>query len=113
MKNVIFVAQDRNVITNDERKKIREKILADGMYKIILLIINPAEKKENYLVFEGVKQIITTLELEYMESMSGLSYAEITRHRKYQSDIETMAYRMFGDYQMSGYYYYEALSFWI
>ena len=113
MKNVILVAQDRNVITNNERKRIIERILADGMYKIILLIINSAEKKEDYLVFEGVKQVITTLELEYMESMSGLSYAEITRHRKYQSDIETMAYRMFGDYQMSGYYYYEALSFWI
>lgn len=64
MKNVIFVAQDRLDITNTERKRIIETILADGAYQIILLIINPAENKEDYLAYEGVKQVITSLELE-------------------------------------------------
>lgn len=64
MKNVIFVAQDRLDITNTERKRIIETILADGVYQIILLIINPAENKEDYLVYEGVKQVITSLEME-------------------------------------------------
>ena len=113
MKNIIFVAQDRADISRDERKNIIKSMVEGGDYQILLLIINAGEDKEEYLSINGVKQVITSLELEYMESMEGLSYEEIDRYRELQSDIETNAYRMFGDYQLSKYYYYEALSFWI
>lgn len=113
MKNVILVAQDRFDISKEERKRIINSIVEDGDCQIILLIINPGEKKEEYLSIDGVKEVITSLELEYMESMKGLSYKEIDQYRAFQTDIKTMAYRMFGDYQLSNYYFYESICFWI
>lgn len=113
MKNVILVAQDRFDIPQEERLRIIKTILEDDKFQIELLIINPADDKEYYLQIPGVNQVMSSLELEYTESMQGLNYDDILKYKEFQTDIETMAYRMMGDYQLSKYYYYESLCFWL
>ena len=112
MKNLILISQDRLDISSQMRHEIVRKILDSNEFKIVLMVVNPSINKEEFLSYDGVEEVITNLEIEYDDSMAGLSYDDIIYYKDRQVDIENGAYRLYGDYQMGKYYYYSAIAFW-
>jgi len=112
MKNIVLICQDRSDYTLEERFHLVESIAKDGGYRIVLLVVHPTMKKEDFLAIDGVEQVIDSLELEYMESMEGIDFDTITSCRDMQMNIESAYYRLYSDYQLDKYTYYAALSFW-
>ncbi|MCI6086952.1 MAG: capsular biosynthesis protein [Selenomonas sp.] len=112
MKNVVLICQDRSDYTLEERFRLVKSIAEDGGYRIVLLVVHPTMKKEDFLAIENVERVIDSLELEYMESMEGIDFDTITSCRDLQMNIESAYYRLYSDYQLDKYTYYAALSFW-
>ena len=112
MKNIILISQDRVDYTPEERLRLVEQILNDGGYQIVLLVVHPTTRKQEYLALDGVQRVIDSLELEYMESMKGIDFDTIASCRDLQINIESAYYRLYSDYQLDRYTYYAALSFW-
>ena len=114
MKNIVLVTQDRDGkdYTEQERMMIIKTILSDSAYQIVLLVVHADADKEKYSSLAGVKRVITSLELEYMDSMEGLDYDTILNCRDMQMNIESGFYRLYADYQLDKFSYYAALSFW-
>ena len=112
MKSIILVSQDRNDISESMRHEIVQTILEDGNYQISLMVVNATVNKEEYLCYKGIGQVMTSLELEYMESMKGLNYGVIAKSKHAQLDIENGLYRLYADYQLDKYYYYASFCFW-
>lgn len=112
MKNIILVTQDRNDFTEEERLNIINAIVKSGDYRIVLLVINGSGDKEKYRNIEGVQEVITSMELEYEESMEGLSYKDIARFKEAELYITNGARRLHNDYPMEKYYFYSAYCYW-
>ena len=107
---MILIAKQRAF--DEVRKKVVEAIIQDGKYHIELLITNPSTDNSYYNQMPEIGKVMSSLDLEYEESMKGLEYETIKAYRATQLDVENYYYRMDHDYQIDKYYYYAGLSYW-
>lgn len=112
MKNVILIARRYINDYDKTRREIVERILACKGYQISLLVIHPLADKTYYQNIPGIKRVFTSLEIENIETTDGLDYEIIQKQKYSQLHIENYLRRLYNDYQIEKYYYYNALSFW-
>lgn len=112
MKNVILIARRYINDYDKTRRDIVHRILACKEYQISLLVIHPLADKTYYQNIPGIKRVLTSLEIENIETTDGLDYEIIQKQKHSQLHIENYLRRLYNDYQIEKYYYYNALSFW-
>ena len=113
MKNIILIAKNIEVEINERRKEIVDAIINSKQYRIVLLVVNAHTNKKLYEGIDGIDNVVSTYELECMESMTGLNYQDIKSHKEMQLYVENYYCRRENDYQLNKYYYYAGLSFWL
>lgn len=113
MKNIILLAKNIELEKNERRKKIVDKIINSKHYKIVLLLVGVNTEKKYYESIQGIENVLSTYDIECMESMKGLNYNSIKSCKGTQLLVENYYCRRENDYQLDKYYYYAGLSFWL
>lgn len=111
MKNIVLLSRNIHGFKEEWRKSLIERLISDDDKQIVLLMINPYDDKRNYNS-KKILRVITSMEIEYSESMNGLDYETVSKLKESQLHVENYMYRFWEDYQLGKYYYYTALSYW-